>query len=107
MVQLLAAGNGAIRLLTCLRRNSGTWPDSSGFADSPRNSRSNCLTRSLARCSALSFRPFAHGKSCLSGPELLAASDRSRLNVGSSGYWSALVMPNSPELSRNVRVAKS
>ena len=40
MVQLPAAGNGA----------------APGFAGSPRNSRSNCLTCSLARCSALSFR---------------------------------------------------
>ncbi len=49
----------------------------------------------------------AHGKSSLSWLGLLAASARSRLNVASIGYWFVLPTPNSPELSRTVRVAKS
>ena len=50
---------------------------------------------------------FHHGSSCLSVPELLAASDRPMLNAASMGYWSALLMPKNPELRWTVRVAKS
>ena len=59
-------------LLACTRRNSGIQGDSSGLAGSPRNSRSNCLTRSLARRSSLNLR--ALPITCCNSSSLMAGT---------------------------------